>query len=606
MSKYPVVDGVLTIPEGVEAIAEFEFHERHDLRKVIFPSTLKKISSAAFQECVNLESVNIPEGVKTIGNNAFGHCCSLTEIHIPAATQIKKNAFAQCSGLRKLTVAEGNPYIDSRCDCNAVIDSATDTLISGCPATVVPSGVKAIGERAFYLCEGLKSIILPETVTTIGIDAFALCGDLETITLSDGLETIADSAFCYCKALTSVTIPSTVKFIDKKAFADCVSLSEINIPAGTTIHSHSFKGCGLKKINLDQSHPIYDSREECNAIIETNTDRLLVGCSSTVIPDGVREIAFGAFENCKDLETINIPQSVVAIGTAAFSCSGLKEIVLPDALTTVESATFAQCEHLESVKLPAGLKSIGSGAFSKCTSLRSIDIPDGVDNLSSYVFEDCPSLAAIRFPNGSKVYDAREGVNAIVDIASGTLIRGCKGTVIPDSVSSIGSSAFSGGVLSNLIIPKSVTRIGSYAFSACSVEETICVEDGNPNYDSRGGCNAIIETETDTLLYGFGVTVVPEGVKTIGRFAFSRCNDLNELVIPAGVKKIDECAFQKCVNLKTITLPAGISKIAVDAFNGCTSLECINVPFGKVDFYMKRLPESLHSMLVELPKPGKK
>ena len=171
----------------------------------------------------------------------------------------------------------------------------------------------------------------------------------------------------------------------------------------------------MKKINLDQSHPIYDSREECNAIIETNTDRLLVGCSSTVIPDGVREIAFGAFENCKDLETLNIPQSVVAIGTAAFSCSGLKEIVLPDALTTVESATFAQCEHLESVKLPAGLKSIGSGAFSKCTSLRSIDIPAGVKKIDECAFQKCVNLKTITLPAGiSKIaVDAFNGCTSL-------------------------------------------------------------------------------------------------------------------------------------------------------------------------------------------------
>ena len=604
VGKYPIIDGVLTIPEGVTVIDAEAFYERCDLIKVILPSTITEISRIAFQECVNLESINIPEGVQKIGNSAFEHCCSLTSIHIPAATDVKKNVFTRCTGLRSITVAEGNPYIDSRCGCNAIINTATDTLVYGCPATVVPDGVMAIGERTFYFCDGLKSITLPESVTVIGIDAFAGCGDLETIVLPEGLETIEEGAFCYCKALKNIVIPSTVKTIAKNAFADCVGLAGIYIPAGTTIHASAFKGCGLTSVSVDDSHPIYDSREECNAVIETNTDKLILGCSATVIPEGVREIARGAFEHCKELETIDIPQTVMAIETAAFSATGLKKITLPDGLTSIESAVFSECEQLESVELPRNLKSICMSAFSKCRNLKAIDIPAGVEEISSSAFEECSSLAAIRFPYGSKVYDASEGINAIVK--GDTLLRGCNGTVIPESVTSIGSGAFTDSVLSNLMIPKTVTRLGNWVFRRCSIKESISVEEGNPNYDSRGGCNAIIETATDTLLYGFGVTVIPEGVKTISSFAFAGCNDLNEIVIPAGVKKIAEGAFKNCVNLKTVTLPAGVGKIECDVFKGCTALETINVAFGKVDYYKSRLPESLHDKLVELPKPGKK
>ena len=125
-------------------------------------------------------------------------------------------------------------------------------------------------------------------------------------------------------------------------------------------------------------------------------------------------------------------------------------------------------------------------------------------------------------------------------------------------------------------------------------------------YDSRGGCNAIIETATDTLLVGFGVTVIPEGIKAIRSRAFDGCDNLNEIAIPAGIKTIPWCAFRDCVNLKTVTLPVGVSKVEWGAFQDCHALECINVPFGKVDFYKKRLPEELHSKIVELPKPDKK
>ena len=604
MGKYTIIDGIVTIPEGVTVIAAEEFYECPDLIKVILPSTITEISRVSFQECVNLESINIPEGVKRIGNSAFEHCCGLTSIHIPAATDVKKNVFTRCTGLRSITVAEGNPYIDSRCGCNAIIDTATDTLVYGCPATVVPDGVKAIGERAFYFCEGLKSISLPEGVTVIGKDAFAGCGDLETINLPEGLERIEEGAFCYCKVLKDIVIPSSVKEIAKNAFADCVGLTRINIPAGTTIHASSFKGCGLTAVSVDDSHPIYDSREDCNAVIETNTDKLILGCSATVIPEGVREIARGAFEHCGELETINIPQTVMSIETAAFSATGLKKVTLPDRLTSIESAVFAECDHLETVELPRNLKSICSMAFSKCRNLKSVDIPAGVEEISPSAFEECTSLAAIRFPEGGKVYDAREGINAIVK--GDTLLRGCNGTVIPESVIAIGNGAFTDSVLSNLTVPKTVVRLGNWVFRRCSILESISVEEGSPNYDSRGGCNAIIETATDTLIYGFGVTVIPEGVKTIGSFAFTGCSALNEIVIPAGVKKIGEGAFRSCVNLKTVTLPAGVGKFECDVFKGCNALETINVAFGKVDYYKARLPEDLHDKIVELPKPSKK
>ena len=245
-------------------------------------------------------------------------------------------------------------------------------------------------------------------------------------------------------------------------------------------------------------------------------------------------------------------------------------------------------------------------AFAKCASLKAIDIPAGVEEIANNAFEDCPSLTTIRFPEGSKAFDAREGINALVNPKNNCLVRGCNGTVIPESVTSITRSAFSGSVLSDFTLPKTVTQLYDFAFSSCRVTGSISVEEGNPKYDSRGGCNAIIETATDTLLYGFGVTVIPEGVKNIGRFAFSKCDDLNEIVIPAGVKKIEERAFEKCTNLKVVTLPAGIGKIAEDAFQGCKALETINVPAGKLDFYIKRLPQSLHAKLIELPKEAKK
>ena len=605
MGKYPVIDGVLTIPEGVVEIRYREYYNRQDIIKVILPSTMTYISSLAFQECQNLESINIPDSVQCIDDYAFSRCLSLTSIHIPALTQVGKAVFEYCHSLRSITVSEENPYIDSRCNCNAIIDTATDTLLYGGPASEVPRGVKAIGKNAFRFCDTLKSIVLPEGLTKIESSAFVGCHNLETINLPEGLETIGDKAFLSCEALAGVDIPSTVKTIGSGAFQHCFSLTRINIPACAELGHAAFAGCGaIESISVDENNPTYDNRGGCNAIIETRTNTLIKGCKSTVIPESVKEIGHSAFFDCKDLETINIPQTVTAIGCQAFSATGLKQISLPDGLMSIGDSAFDQCVALISIKLPKNLKSMGT--FEGCTSLKAIEIPSGVEKISKDVFKGCSSLSSITFPDGSEVYDSRDGINAIIEKKTGKLISGCNGTVIPDNVTSIGGWAFYGSVLSKLIVPKSVIEIDSSSFSKCTILESISVEEGNPMYDSRGGCNAIIETATDTLLVGFGVTVIPEGIKAIRSRAFDGCVTLTEIAIPAGIKTIPWCAFRDCVNLKTVTLPVGVSKVEWGAFQDCHALECINVPFGKVDFYKKRLPEELHSKIVELPKPDKK
>ena len=605
MGKYPVIDGVLTIPEGVVEIRYREYYNRQDIIKVILPSTMTYISRMAFQECQNLESINIPDSVQCIDDYAFWNCLSLTSIHIPALTQVGKEVFESCRSLRSITVSEENPYIDSRCNCNAIIDTATDTLLYGGPASEVPSGVKVIGQNAFHSCDTLKSIVLPEGLTKIESRAFVGCHNLETINLPEGLETIGDKAFSFCEALTGIDIPNTVKTIGNDAFNCCSSLTRINIPACAELGSAAFAGCGaIECISVDENNPTYDNRGGCNAIIETHTNTLIKGCKSTVIPENVKVIGDWAFECCKDLETINIPKTVTAIGRQAFSATGLKQISLPDGLMSIGDSAFEQCVALTNVKLPKNLKTMGS--FTGCTSLTAIDIPSGVEKISYKLFYGCSSLSSITFPDGSEVYDSRDGINAIIEKKTGKLKSGCNGTVIPDNVTSIGSRAFYGSVLSKLIVPKSVIKIDIFSFYKCTILESISVEEGNPMFDSRGGCNAIIETATDTLLVGFGVTVIPEGVKTIHSCAFEGCDNLNEIAIPAGIKKIPTGAFRDCVNLKTVTLPVGVSKVEWDAFKRCHALECINVPFGKVDFYKKRLPEELHAKIVELPKPDKK
>jgi hypothetical protein len=193
-----------------------------------------------------------------------------------------------------------------------------------------------------------------------------------------------------------------------------------------------------------------------------------------------------------------------------------------------------------------------------------------------------------------------EGTTEIGDYAFG----GCdslESVTIPESVTEIGEMAFSDCcLLESIAIPKSVTKIGDLAFVRCISLESIVVADDNPAYDSRKGCNAIIETETNTLIAGCDTTIIPESVTKIGRSAFNSLTSLESVVIPEGVTEIGRCAFWGCESLTTVTLPVGVKTIESTAFLDCTALATIYVPAKQADYYKKLLRRKLHDKIVEL------
>ena len=188
----------VVIPNSVTAIEENTFSYCYDLRSVVIPNSVTAIGESAFSGCYNLRSVVIPNSVTAIGDYVFYECSSLRSVVIPnSVTTIGKRAFASCN-LSKIYVADDNKIYDSRSESNAIIKTATNTLIAGCGSTVIPSSVTAIGEEAFYKCFNLTSVVIPNSVTAIG-----------------------ESAFSGCYNLTSVVIPNSVTAIGKDAFSDC-------------------------------------------------------------------------------------------------------------------------------------------------------------------------------------------------------------------------------------------------------------------------------------------------------------------------------------------------------------------------------------------------
>ena len=522
-------DGLLTI-SGNGAMPDFYEYEQpwynysSLVKKLVVESGVTNLGYGAFRDCSNLAVVRIPNSVASISNDVFENCGELTSI----------------------IVDEDNPVFDSRNDCNAIIETSTNTLVRGSNSTIIPNSVTSIGVSAFADCVGLISVIIPNSVTSIGYNAFYNCSELSGVTIPNGVTSIASATFSGCSKLTSVVIPNSVTNIESNAFYDCSELTSVVIPDSVkSIGYSAFYGCsgltsieipksvasignsafcdcsGLTSIIVDEDNSVYDSRNNCNAIVETSTNILMFGCNTSIIPKGVTTIDDYSFYNYSGLTSIVIPDSVTNIDFAAFyGCSGLTSVTILNGVTTIGAFAFRDCSSLTSVTIPNSVTSIGNGAFKGCSGLINIIIPSSVTSIARGEFEGCSGLTSIIVDEDNSVYDSRNNCNAIIETSSNKLICGCATTAIPNSVTSIEYLAFSGcSELTSITIPESVTSIGPNAFMNCS---------------------------------GLTSIIIPNSIKSISSALFMHCHGLKRVIIPESVTIIEWSAFRDCDSLSDV------------------------------------------------------
>ena len=277
----------------------------------------------------------------------------------------------------------------------------------------------------------ITNIVLPNSITEIRPYAFQGCSGLMSITLPSGITRIRDRAFGSCKSLKSIFLPKNVTYLGNTLFYNCEILKSILIPSSvTTLNGNPFSYCvNLVEIVVEDGNEIFDSRDNCNAIIETASNELSVGCKNTSIPNTVTEICGSAFEGCSSLTSIEIPNSVTHIGRSAFEgCSSLTgTLTIPDNVTSIGRSAFEGCSSLTSIEIPNSVTSIGIQAFSNCSGLTNVTIGNSVTSIGEYAFNGCSGLTSVNIGNsvtsiGNRAFDGCSGLLKIFIPASVTTI----------------------------------------------------------------------------------------------------------------------------------------------------------------------------------------
>lgn len=567
------------IPEGVTSICEEAFIDCFNLQSVTLPSTLLSIGDFAFYYCESLQSITIPEGVTSIGMSAFYGCNNLQSITLPSTlSSIGADAIPTPSSdyiegadglwydkstgngykVSNIPVGVAATYTPFKSETAGIYykndnflswkylvsqgivteTEVSKTAFSEYSATpdnpivkvVIPEGVTTIGQEAFYGCKSLEYVEIPSSVRTICTKAFSGCISMKDVVIPEGVSTVEDYAFSDCVLLEKLTIPSTISSLGVNVFptpdsnyiegADgnwyiegtCRGYISTEIPIGVASTYTAIAPDGLFDANdiqivswnelvndyglnvtmdysIDTANANYIENVSSSAYNVFTKNSELSSGTKLIIGNSITNLGDASFTGCRWFSEIVLSKNITDLGVYTFLNTGITRIEIPSGVTALEGGNFMNCEYLSEVILPDTLTSIGVMAFQSCYNLRTISIPN--------------------------------------------------------SVSWIGTWAFSSTGLTSVVVPEKVTTLYEYVFSGCGDLSNV---------------------------------TLPEGLTTIKDAAFINCTSLASITLPESLTTMGN-AFMNCSALTTITIPKNVTSIGKSCFTGCTSLTTVKYYF---------------------------
>ena len=602
---------------GLEVINNEAFYNCRNLTQVTFSNSVISIMHRAFSGCHNLTSVTIPNSVTYIGQTAFGSC-NLTSIVIPSSvTAIDDNPFSACSSLAQISVDEGNQEYSSPNNCNAIIETGTNTLVAGCKNTVIPEGVTTIGWAAFNYCDDLAGINIPSSVTRIGELAFRHCTGLTTLTIPSAVNYIGGNAFLYCTGLTEITVLATTPpELDGYVFSTDMLNIPVYVPCGSLEAYQTYDNGqpwgGFTNIqcivcsaelplseNFD-SYPGVTSGSEnvlpdCWSRINTTTvsseqgyPTIFQGSYAQSAPDFLyfmSTYAVGYFEDPQDqyaiLPSIDNVSDLVLSLYARIPAEGRNATFMvgvmtdpEDASTFTELATYQPSSYTYTQYTIPFNNYTGNGQYiaikmpaaSSSVNYRGLAIDDlTLDIVSSpnIVFADA-NVKAICIQNWDTNGD---GELSYGEAAAVTTLKpsGAENSVFWNTeITSFDELQYFTGL----------TSIEENAFMFCNSLTSVTLPNAVTSIGSYAFAHCISLTSVS----------LPNSLTTIGNFAFTNATSLSAIELPLSLMGIGARAFDNC-GLVSVVIPASVMGIGINPFTYCSSLTSITVDGPSNVFY---------------------
>lgn len=678
-------NGAYVVPDGVTNLPNKVFN-RNIFTEVIISKGVLSIEESAFYYCGNLKKVTCEAGGTgdlVFRGDTFKSCSALEEITLPARlSEFNPDFFASCSTLQKINLEEGasNTYSSE----DGLLFNKTKTELVYCPQGRVgkyefASTVVSVADKAFYKCKNLEEVVFNGWMQSIGDGAFEGCSALVKITFKGAANNeavslrIGEGAFRSCTGLTEVLFEANSRVTDLgvEAFKSCVRLTQISLPASlAVIGANAFESTKLASVTFAENGNLTEIgasafAELPLAVLKFPASLQTIGESAFYQNQSLTSVEFAAdgadltlgdyaFQECEKIESIIIPENVVGIGEGVFlDCKKLASVTVdennqyfvtddgvlfdkgytrllfypagktgvfetPEQMTSIGAGVFKENEGLTGIKIGKNVTFIGKEAFKDCENFETVEFEEGGTEelvLEEGAFRWCDALKPFTLPNRVKALPAYFvcGNDSLTNF------------VIPDSVESIGESAFLGVPLENVIIPASVTFIdkGAFASSPSNVTTpmTVVFEEGDKPLEVAGPVKSL---DFGVFFFNERLTSVklPKRLINIADEMFSSCKNLKEITIPSGVTSvgldpfrnsgiesvvfesstdpertvtfadgyyeesgsdwnptvINHGTFGDLVSLKNVTLPKGTTRIADYMFCGCTSLEQITIP----------------------------